>query len=76
MDNGKAGTCEPCGKEIHAGQPVQLWDDIGSAHFCCENPWSIPSPIPEPSPDDGGPLYVYLGEPLKPLALLRAFPNA
>jgi hypothetical protein len=47
-ENGKSGTCEPCGKDICAGQPVQCWDDIGTAHFNCDDPWAIPSPVPMP----------------------------
>lgn len=30
--------CDPCGKPILVGQHVIMFEDIGEAHFCCDDP--------------------------------------
>ncbi len=66
---GEPSICEPCAKPIYRGQIVQHWEDLGTVHAHCADPFAIPPPN---IIDEGGPLFVMLGSPMiyHPIAAL------
>jgi hypothetical protein len=59
------GDCELCSKPLLRGQFVNQYDDVGTAHANCDDPFEAPAE-PTPSPEDDGttmPTYALLGKP-------------
>lgn len=59
------GACELCAKPLARGQFVNQYDDVGTAHANCDDPFARPSEE-TPAPGDDGtsmPTYVLLGKP-------------
>lgn len=64
-ENSDLGMCELCDRPLAPGQFVNQYDDVGTAHANCEQPFALPTEATPAPADDGSTMvtYVLLGEP-------------